>query len=170
MKIACNYLLYVFNAFIMAAIYGVATYLIIYPIIVSGHILTAHVINFLLIIVTLLADKIEQKMMLKRKNNSKQNKFTLVLRSVLSPRIGNISFKTSLYLFYFATLIMSVVLRVDNVVKVTEYFRIYVFTLEYGVMFLIAADMFIKHLVIDSKHIRDMNNDSANKICEEDTS
>lgn len=161
MKTIYNYLLYIFYAFVMAAFYGLTTYLIVYPLIADGHILFAHALNFLLIVTSLLADKAEQHFMLRRKNKTRQNKFTSVLRALFSPRVGRISFKTSLYLFYFCILILSVVLRVDDVIDVTENFQNYILTLEYGVMFLLAVDMFIKHLIIDSKHIRDMDNGST---------
>ena len=161
LRMIYNYLLYVFYAFVMAAIFGIATYFILYPLISDGRMLTAHILNFLLIVVTLLADKIEHNMMLKKKSKSNQNKIVSIIRTVLSPRMGHISFKTSLYLFYFFTLILSVALRLDNFIEVTDNFRDYIFTLEYGVMFLIAADMFIKHLIIDSKYIREMDNNST---------
>ena len=170
MKIVYHYLLYGFYALILAAIYGVGTYFSIYPLISQGYMLQAHIFNFVLIIISLLLDKIQYNMMIKRQNDTKlkQDKQSFIKRTLLSPNIGHISFKTSLYLFYFFVLIVSVVLQSSDFIDATDNLQNYIFTVEYGIMFLIAADMFIKHLVKDSQHILTMKGGNSHEQKEKD--
>ena len=146
MKRVSRLALYSFLAFFWAVFYGLLTYLTVYPLIVQERVLIAYVVNFTIILGILLEDKITQKLMKKRKTKDKS--------SLILSALTGMSFKTSLYLFYFCTLIVSVILRTNPDIVVTESFREYVFTLEYGVLFLVAADMFIKQLLKDSKRIR----------------
>ena len=157
LKTIRRYCLYTLYALTGAALYGIITYALIYPLVGEGQFLAAHIANFVIISFYLVTDKITQKLMPKKKGKKTGNWAARVLYELISPRFGRISFKTSLYLFYFCTLIVSVVIRTEVSINITYSFQSYIFIMEYGVLFLVAADMFIKQLVVDGKNIRDLD-------------
>jgi len=160
MKIIFNYFLYTFYALVGAAAYGYTTYIAVYPLLLEGRILAAHVINFSLIIFMLVMDKVEQNMMHKRKITSKKNKFAKILRVAF---LGHISYKTAIYLFYIFILLLSVALKANIPIGFTDNFQSYIFVLDYGILFLIAVDVFIKHLKIDIMRVRNVDCDREPK-------
>ena len=125
--------------------------------------LSAHALNFGLILFSLALDKVQYAMMAKKQDEIKlnQGKQSFVIRILFPQDMGHISFKTSLYLFYFFILLVSVVLQSSDFINASENFEDYIFTVEYGVMFLLAADMFIKHLVKDSQHVLEKTEDAG---------
>ena len=156
---ANKYVLYILFGLKMAAVYGVKTYIVVYPLVAAGYIFVAHLGNFALVVAALVFDKMEERIMLKRENNPAKNRVRQALRLILSPRIGGVSFKSALYLFYFAILIFSVLMRSEVPLNLSDNFQEYIGVLEVGVLFLIAGDMFKKQLLTDAKHISENEKD-----------
>ena len=119
------------------------------------QILEAYVFNMIVLVFLLLTEKLTDKLMVLRIYLAR-NKFTRIVRAIFLPKIGLVSFKSGLYLFYLFVLIYSKVLQLDPSLEVSSSFEIYVVSMEYGLVLLIAADMFIKQLFIDNKRIEDI--------------
>ena len=109
--------------------------------------LAATVTNFALIIVFLVEDRLGEYFAAKQQMkdpNKKQNVFMRILKSYLN----SVSFKTALYLFYIFILVCS---AIDNVEPglFSEGFSLYLLTVEYGILVLVAADTFLNQFFKD---------------------
>ena len=105
------------------------------------------VINFALIIIFLIEDALGDYFYHKRKGKDqgkKQNIFVKMLLAYLS----SVSFKTALYLFYIAILICSAIDTVEPGLF-SEDFGLYLLSVEYGILVLVAADNFLIMLLKD---------------------
>ena len=103
--------------------------------------IAATVFNSALIIVFLIEDRIGDYFMDRQKvkaPNEKQNIFMRGLKSYFN----SVSFKTALYLFYIFILICSAIDNVDPDFF-NHYFSLYLLTVEYGILVLVAVDTFL---------------------------
>jgi hypothetical protein len=105
------------------------------------------VINFALIIVFLIEDRVADYFTAKRKVKE-QGKEQNILTKLLKSYLNSVSFKTALYLFYIFILICS---AIDNVAPgyFSEDFSIYLLTVEYGILVLVAGDTFLNQFLKD---------------------
>ena len=147
---------YVIYACLIAVTYGYVTYPTMYALFEEGLVLEAYIYNFLTIVFWLLLEKLSRRMMALRKRLSK-NLFTKIVRAILFPKIGFVSIKSGLYLFYIYVLIQAKVLQFDLAIGVSESFERYIIAMEYGLVMLVAADMAIKQLSVDHERIREMD-------------
>ena len=146
-------------ACIMAAAYGYFTYPSIYALIEEGRILEANVTNLSYIVMLLLFDKMlyrfTNQFLALRKLLSK-NLFTKMVRAMLLPKIGLISIKSGLYVFYIFVLVQSKAMQVSPTLVFSSSFEQYIITMEYGLVMLLAADTLIKQLATDQGRIREI--------------
>ena len=154
MKTILRYMLYIFYAALGAATYGYITYTTIYPLLLDGYILAAHIANMLFILLILGSDKLEHYII--RKIYSKPRK-RWIITTLRITFLGHISFKTGVYLFYIFILVASMLLQSEISMIFSSSFANYISTMDYGILFLIATDVFIKHLKIDVKRVQDLD-------------
>jgi len=140
-KPALSYFLYSLYAIVMAAIYGLFTYFGIFARGADGFALRTYIWNLVLIASVLIIDKLY---IVKLKKNAAGRK-----KKVLH----FVSFKASLYLFYMFALAAS---RLMLLLDVETYFRIYLLSIEYGLILLVAADKFIERFVKDKEQMREL--------------
>ena len=153
---AARGILYAAYACFLAIAYGYTTYPTMYALFEDGYVLEAYVFNLFTIIFWLLLEKLTSRLMTLRKWLSK-NLFTKIIRAILVPKIGLVSIKSGLYLFYIYVLLQAKVLQLDPPPDITDSFTRYIMAMEYGIVMLVAADMFIKQFVIDRGRIREMD-------------
>jgi len=157
MKRLFNYLLYISYAVLLAAGYGYVTYIIIYPMVVDGRVLIAHVVNFSFIIFMLFSDKLEYYLLQRKKYTVKKSVFAKIYRAL---SLGHVSYRASVYLFYLFILVLSIISHSGAYIAFSDNFQNYLHIIDYGILFLIAADMFIKQLSVDIKRVNDMDDDA----------
>ena len=103
--------------------------------------IAATVLNFALIILFLLEDIVVDYLASKKKAKEQGKKQSVFTRIFLA--YGNsVSFKTALYLFYIVILICSAIETVESGFF-SEEFRLYLLTVEYGILVLVAVDNFL---------------------------
>jgi len=148
---AVSYFLYALYAIIMAAIYGLITYFGIFARGTDGFALRIYIWNLALITLVLLIDRLYLAK-LKKKTTKKET--PRQKRKVLH----FISFKAPLYLFYMFALTASRLMLLLDFAEVGAFynFRIYLLSIEYGLILLVAADKFIDQFVKDKKHMREI--------------
>ena len=105
--------------------------------------IAAMALNFALITFFLIYDKVENYFVIKLKAKE-QNTFTKILIFFLS----GVSFKAVLYLFYIYILIRLAIETVEPNFS-SEWFSLYLLTVEYGILLLIAADTFLTQFFKD---------------------
>ena len=109
--------------------------------------ITATVINSALIIVFLIEDKVGDYFMDKQKTKDPNVKQNIIMRGLKS-YFNSVSFKTALYLFYIFILICSAIDNVDPDFF-NQDFSLYLLTVEYGILVLIAVDTFLSQFFKD---------------------
>ena len=143
-------IIYVAFAILMAVVYGYAAFTAIFMNLADGSMLHAYLWNIIFIIILLVYDKIAQTRM-------QSPKFVITKRNyfiALWMHIENyISFKTTLYIFYIFILIASRVTTIDPTL-VSEDFRNFVLSIEYGLILVIAFDKLVEHLFKDLKRAK----------------
>ena len=161
-KVLCRFTIYGFCASVLAVMYGYITYPLIYTLLDAGRIFEAYAYSLVVIVVLLLFDKalmckfMMHRLIALRKLLSK-NLLTKIIRTFLLPKVGLVSVKSGLYLFYIFVLIQAKVLQLDTPFFISDSFGQYIVTMEYGLVLLVAADMFIKQLGTDHRRIQEMN-------------
>lgn len=109
--------------------------------------IAATVINFALILAFLIEDRIGDYFVNKRKAQAKDQSQN-VFKKILSSYFNSVSFKTALYLFYIYVLVCSAIDRVEPGFF-NEAFSLYLLTVEYGILVLVAADTFLNQFLSD---------------------
>ena len=148
-------ILYAMYAIFIAIVYGWVTYPTMYAMFEEGYILEAYVYNMLTIVFWLMLEKLTHRLVFLRKWLSR-NLFTKVIRAMLFPKYAFVSIKSGLYLFYIYVLIQAKVLQFD-LPGATDTFGRYIMAMEYGLVMLVAADMFIKQFAKDRDRIEAMD-------------
>jgi len=107
------------------------------------------VLNFAVILFWLVFETVEirigNKLKVKYENNEKKPG---IFVRILIGYFGDISFKTSLYLFYVFILVCVAIAAVQPG-YFSESFEQYLISVEYGILVLVAADNFINHFLKD---------------------
>ena len=109
--------------------------------------IAATVINSALIIFFLIEDKIGDYFMDRQKTRDPSITQNILMRGLKS-YFNSVSFKTALYLFYIYILICSAIDNVDPDFF-NEDFSLYLLTVEYGILVLIAVDTFLSQFFKD---------------------
>jgi len=112
--------------------------------------LHAYLINLFVIIVMLTADKLINNYLLTKYIPRRRNGF--FTRFLYWESL--VAFKTTLYLFYIFTLIISGVLTLEPQLMFSETFYGFVLSIEYGLILVVVFDKFIDHLTKDVKRIK----------------
>ena len=161
LKAVGRFVLYGFVACFLAVSYGYVTYPPMYALIVEGHVFQAYLFNLWTIMIFLLFDKMIMSKFIMSKIISlrvllSKNLLTKIIRACLLPKVGLMSFKSGLYLFYIYVLLMAKLVQSGTIVNVSDSFELYIITMEYGLVMLVAVDMFIKQIITDHGRIKDM--------------
>jgi hypothetical protein len=106
MKTVGKYLRYGFYALLLALGYGLILELTVYPFAEAGNVLGAHIVTLSCIMVFLLLDIPWRAASRKIRSKPAKNKFASVIRAIIFPKAGMISFKTALYLYYLLGLLI----------------------------------------------------------------
>jgi len=111
--------------------------------------IAATIWNFVLIIFFLILERVEFYWVekLKAKYADTENKPNIFIKMLIS-YLSGVSFKTALYLFYIFILVCSAINAVEADFF-NEAFAIYLMTVEYGILVLVAADTFLTQLFKD---------------------
>jgi len=140
------------EAVLTAVLYGLFAYYIIYGRFAAGRPLIAYIYNLFFILVILLLDKLYHYYM--RDGEffmSEHSRFSVALSKTLF-YTHFVSFKTALYLFYLAMLIVSRTAMLEPEI-IGSYFRSFIHSVEYGILLLLPLDKFSEHLQRDDKRI-----------------
>ncbi|MCL2753266.1 MAG: hypothetical protein FWE44_03860 [Defluviitaleaceae bacterium] len=148
-------ILYGLFAAIWAYLYYWMTFSYMYEMVEQGLVLEAYLYNLFAIMIVLFFDWLVKKFMFARKYLSK-NIFTRIVRFLVLPKSGLVSFKSGLYLFYVFMLLYSMLLTHSPYLEPTTTFEQYVVAMEYGIIILLAIDMFIKQLSSDNNRILEL--------------
>jgi hypothetical protein len=142
--------IYMVYAVINAAIYGVFSFFVIYRGLAGGVMLYSYLWNIAAIIVLLSIDKLVNNVLLSKEYIiTKQNYFISAVVHALS----FISFRTVLYLFYIAVLIVSRMSILEPNLIPSE-FQSFVLSIEYCLILLVVFDKFFAYLLQDDERIR----------------
>ena len=154
-KTALNYVTYSFYAVVIAVIYMLITYFGIFARGTEGYALRTYIWNLVLIVLVL---TFERKYLAKVKKNAEKRK----LKNKKNGAFYFVSFKASLYLFYMFALIASrMMLLIDFAelgrnAEALHSFSVYLLSIEYGLILLVAADKFIDQFVKDKKQMAEI--------------
>jgi len=151
-------LFYGLYAAFWGAIYAWMTVPYMLEMVEGGDVLAAYIYNLGTIVFWIFLDWILKKFMFFRRYLNK-NIFTKILKILLLPKSGLVSFKTGLYMFYVFMLIYSMLMTHSPYIEPTTAFQQYVSAMEYGIIILLAVDMFIKQFLSDNQRIKDMEED-----------
>ena len=161
LKATGRFVLYCLCACLLAIMYGYVTYPTMYELIVEGYIFAAYLANLSTILFLLLFDKlimsrfVMDKIIVLRKLLSR-NLFTKIVRACLLPKVGIMSFKSGLYLFYIFVLLLAKAIQSGIAINVSDSFYQYIVTMEYSLVMVVAIDMFIKQIITDHERIKEM--------------
>jgi len=148
-KPVVSYLLYAIYAVVMAVSYGLFTYFGIFARGTDGFALRTYIWNLALITLVLLIDRLYLAKLEKKAENKKAT-------ARKSKVLHFVSFKASLYLFYFFALAASRLMLLLDIgeIDVAYSFRNYLLSIEYGLILLVAADKFIDQFIKDKKQMK----------------
>jgi len=136
----------------LAYMYYWMTFTYMYDMIVDGLILEAYFYNLLTIVFVLIIDKYSQKLIFLRKY-LRRNRFLRILRALLLPKYGIVSFKTGLYLYYVFMMLYSLILQHSPYAEATTTFHEYVIAMDYGILMLLSVDLLFKQIRFDNERI-----------------
>ena len=143
-------LAYLLYTALSAVIYGLFAFFVIYRGLSGKVMLNAYLWNIAFIIVTLIADKVVNDILLAKETAiTKSNYFIAIAVHVLS----FISFKTTLYFFYAFVLIVSRISILEPAL-ISDEFRNFVLAIEYCLILVVVFDKFIEHLLKDDKRVK----------------
>jgi len=143
-------LFYILHSMVMASIYGLFTFFVIYRGLAGENMLLAYIWNIISILAFLALNKLANYILLSKELViTKETYFTVMLTHSFSL----ISFKTVLYLFYTVILILSRVALLEPQL-LDQSFRGFVLSIEYCLILVVALDKFFEHLTKDDKRIK----------------
>jgi len=143
-------LVYLLYSFIVAVLYGVFTFFIVYRSLADEIILHAYLWNIVFIVILLILDKIANGILLSKELEINEHTYFVAM---LIHTFSFISFKTVLYLFYTFILIASRVSLLQPSLF-SESFHNFILSIEYCLILLVAFDKFIEHLMKDDRRIK----------------
>jgi hypothetical protein len=136
--------------FIWAALFAFGYYylsVIVFNNVAYRSLIAATILNFALIIVFLIEDRVTDYIADKRKAKDQAKKANIFKRA-LESYLNSVSFKTALYLFYIYILICVAIDRIEPE-HFSEAFSYYLLTVEYGILVLVASDAFLSQFLKD---------------------
>jgi len=146
---------FVFETIVTAGVFWLIAYYLIYERLAGGHPLIAYVYNIIFIIIMLILDKILDYFMtredfLTRDRGKVANFFARLLFAA-----HFVSFKTALYLFYIAMLVVSRVSMLEEGL-ISGHLDTFINSVEFGVVLLIPLDRFIELITKDDRRIENI--------------
>ena len=146
-----NALLYITESVVLACLFGLFSFYVIYRNIADGSPLYAYGLNLLFIVVILLLEKRIDSIMLSRNFaiTPQTKRRTVIIEKTLY-LAHMVSFKTSLYLFYIVILLVSRAAALEPDI-ISDYIRTYIHSIEYCVLLLIPFDKFLEQVLKDEK-------------------
>ena len=143
-----------FSSIVQAVGYGLATYFLIYRLIARGDVLITYLLNLVFIIIALNLDKVARKFANRRASDIRimYSEMGIVHKAIYLLSQG--FFKTALYYFYIAVLVIAqVTIARPNIlpVELSGFFT----SIEYGILLLFAIDRLKEMLVSDKQWIAD---------------
>ena len=115
---------------------------------VDGHIVSAVILNMLLILLFVISEKIENYFLKKIKSKETTEK-PGVFKRILMAYFGGASFKSALYFFYIFFTIYSAIHAADPDFFPFRFSDSYLLSVRYGILFLLAADKFFEQIFKD---------------------
>ena len=109
--------------------------------------IAATAINFAVILFFIIEDLVSDHFYAKHQAK-KQHKKPNIFKKIVAAYFTSVSFKTSLYLFYIFILVCSAIDTVDPGFF-SEDFSLYLLTVEYGILVLVAVDTFLGQFLKD---------------------
>lgn len=143
--------LYILHALILAALYGVVAFFVIYRFLADGVMLRAYIWNIVFIVVLLLLDRLFASDQVLSEELAVMRKSRPISRALHAA--SYISFKTTLYFFYTFILIASRVSILEPDLFAYEFQR-FVLSIEYCLILLVAFDKFTEYLRKDDSRIQ----------------
>jgi hypothetical protein len=130
--------------FFWAVFFAIGHYLltvIVFNNVAGRSMIAATVLNFALIMIFLIEERIGDYYIAKQ-GAKEQSKKQSIFKRIFKSYFNSVSYKTALYLFYIFILICSATDRVEPDLF-NENFSRYLLTVEYGILVLVAADTFL---------------------------
>jgi len=150
-----TFTIYAISSMVLALLYGVFSYYIIYRLLAGKVMLTAYLLNIVFIFVILIVDKVLVDRFIKsnhlryfQESYSKKGKFAKILYTV-----DMITFKSSLYLFYIICLFIARISYFGVETNISSETLYFLASIEYCVYLLIAIDKFAIQIQKDKKLI-----------------
>jgi len=153
LKKAAQIAMYMAVAVLTSAAYGYLAYTFIYQRLADGSMLNAYLWNVAFIVLLLSMDKVIHKVF-QSKEFSVTKKNYFFARWVYFESL--ISFKTTIYLFYIFVLIVSRISVIDPTL-VSEDFRSFLMSIEYGLILVVAFDKLSEHFFKDIKREKEVS-------------
>ena len=122
--------------------------MVVYSNIAGRNVLLASILNLVLIFIFVIMNKLEDLFLRKILTREKCKELNLPLKALKQYFLGP-SFKSSLYIFYIVILVGVAILAADPYIGFLQEFRGYLLSVQYGVLFLIAVDKFLAHILKD---------------------
>ena len=147
-------LFYIAEALILAWLFGLFSFYVIYRNIAGGVPLYAYIWNLIFIVSILLLEKLIDRIILsKRFVVNEQTPPYMIAAAKLLYVTHTISFKTALYAYYLIILLVSRAAVLEPAV-ISDHIRIYIHSVEYCVLLLIPFDKFTDQLIKDDKRTK----------------
>jgi len=145
-----KYLLY---ALFATALYGFVTYYFIYKQFAEFSLLSAYIINMIVIILSLALDSIIHGALQSKKFEITKKNYRFARYLYMD---SYISVRTTVYLFYIFVLVASQILSFSPT-PVNEDIGNFIITVEYGILFVIAFDTLIGAIFKDMERIKSVS-------------
>jgi len=148
---AANTLLYMLESVVVACLFGIFSFYVIYRNIAGGVPLLAYVLNLIFIVGVLLLEKFLDSLMLSKSFAITPQTGPLKAAMEKALYLAHlVSFKTALYLYYLAILLVSRAATLEPTI-ISDHIRIYIHSVEYCVLLLIPFDKFLEQILKDEK-------------------
>ena len=148
---ATNTIFYILESVVVAFLFGLLSFFVIYRSIAGGIPLLAYSLNLVFIVGILLLEKVIDSVMLSK--NFTITPQTKPYRALMEKALyltHMVSFKTALYLYYLIILLVSRAATLEPTI-ISDYLRTYIHSVEYCVLLLIPFDKFLEQILKDEK-------------------
>jgi len=148
---AAGTLWYILESVVVACLFGLFSFFVIYRNIAGGVPLLAYVFNLLFIVGMLLLEKFLDNIMLSKSFTitPETRPYKAVMEKMLY-LAHMVSFKTALYLYYLVILLVSRAATLEPTI-ISDHIRIYIHSIEFCVLLLIPFDKFLEQILKDEK-------------------
>jgi len=148
---ATNTLLYILESIVVACLFGLFSFYVIYRGGAGGIPLYAYSLNLAFIVVVLLLEKLLDNIMLSKSFTI--TPLTRPYKALMEKALyltHMVSFKTALYLYYLVILLVSRAATLEPDI-ISDYVRTYIHSVEYCVLLLIPFDKLLEQITKDEK-------------------